>query len=91
MNQEELKIKVKSSNSDSTMVSRYRSYLHLAPGVMNLIGEGVLASKSVDSAMDNGSPPKEQVIRSASDFSYSANQYSGNRYRIVGDAGGQLI
>lgn len=28
------------------------------------------------------------IIRSASDYSYSATSYSGPNYRIIGDAGG---
>jgi flavine halogenase len=60
--------------SDSTLTSRYLSSLHLAPGVVNLITQsGILEGGSV---------------KSASDFSYSANSYAGPGYRIIGDAGG---
>ena len=63
--------------SDSTLTARYLSSLTLAPGVVNLITQsGILEGGSV---------------KSASDFSYSANSYAGPGYRIIGDAGGQLI
>jgi hypothetical protein len=64
------------SSADSVLVHRYLSNLSYAPGVLKLITEhGRLA-------------PEKGGIRSASDFSYSAPSYAGNRYRIVGDAGG---
>ncbi|KAK2464287.1 hypothetical protein APHAL10511_003744 [Amanita phalloides] len=57
----------------SSTASRYISHLTLAPGLVNLVNpHGRLAQGS---------------IRSASDFSYSAPSYSGNGYRIIGDAG----
>lgn len=60
--------------SRSMTASCYLSSLPLAPGIIRLITSvGVL---------ENGS------IKSANDFSYSAPSYAGNRYRIVGDAGG---
>ncbi|KAH6914272.1 FAD binding domain-containing protein [Coprinopsis sp. MPI-PUGE-AT-0042] len=59
--------------SDSTLASRYLSSLPLAPGVVKLITQsGILEVGSV---------------KSASDFSYSANSYAGPGYRIIGDAG----
>lgn len=60
--------------ASSTMASRYVSNLSLAPGVVRLVSKkGKLMEGSV---------------KSASDFSYSAPAYAGNRYRIIGDAGG---
>ena len=66
----------KEGASESTLRSRYLSYLSLAPGVVKLISDrGKLRDKSV---------------KSSSDFSYSANSYAGPGYRIAGDAGGRL-
>jgi len=65
---------------------RYLSDISLAPGVLNLIGSGVLVSK-----ISTGDSVTEPAIRSASDFSYSAEQYAGNGYRIAGDAGGEFV
>jgi flavin-dependent dehydrogenase len=62
------------SNSNSTMASRYVSSLSLAPGIVKLVSK---TGKLVEGS-----------VKSASDFSYSAPAYSGNRYRIIGDAGG---
>lgn len=85
MNQEALNAKVKAADSEtkSSMVSRYRSYLHLAPHLLKLIGDGTLVSKSPEA--------NEPLIRSASDFSYSADKYAGDGYRIAGDAGGMSV
>lgn len=58
----------------SKMLDRYLSNLSLAPGVVKLItSSGKLTPGSV---------------KSASDFSYAANRYGGDGYRIIGDAGG---
>nr|GAT57884.1 predicted protein [Mycena chlorophos] len=58
--------------TNSSTVSRYLSSLSLAPGVIELI--------TAAGVMEGG-------VHSASDYSYSASSYAGNRYRIVGDAG----
>lgn len=34
--------------------------------------------------------PGQSPIRSASDFSYSASQYSGDHFRLAGDAAGEF-
>jgi flavine halogenase len=67
----------------SPLMARYISNLSLAPGVLKLIGNGILAQKY---STEGGRA--EAPIRSASDFSYSAQRYAGSGYRIVGDAGG---
>ncbi|KAF8891931.1 hypothetical protein CPB84DRAFT_1711107 [Gymnopilus junonius] len=54
----------------------YLQELGRAPTVMSLIGQGELVT--------NGPTP---TIMSASDYSYSADSYAGNQYRIIGDAG----
>ncbi|KAF9010477.1 FAD binding domain-containing protein, partial [Cyathus striatus] len=62
-----------SNTSESSMVAHYLNNLSLAPGLLKLITEyGVM---------------KEGSVKSASDFSYSALSYAGNRFRIIGDAG----
>ena len=80
-----------STRRTSALADRYLSLLHLAPGVLKLIGEGKLVK------VDDGEHPisEEEYIgsevpmtRSASDYSYSAGRYAGNGWRIVGDAGG---
>ncbi|KAF7298032.1 hypothetical protein HMN09_01024400 [Mycena chlorophos] len=58
--------------TNSSTVGRYLSSLSLAPGVIELI--------TAAGVMEGG-------VHSASDYSYSAPSYAGNRYRIVGDAG----
>ena len=60
--------------TNSPMASRYVSNLSLAPGVVQLVSK---TGKLVEGS-----------VKSASDFSYSAPTYAGNRYRIIGDAGG---
>ncbi|KIJ65857.1 hypothetical protein HYDPIDRAFT_109904 [Hydnomerulius pinastri MD-312] len=68
----------------SSTATRYQSFLSLAPHVFNLIGDGVLVAKpSVDGPPGSLDP----LVRSASDFSYSAPEYGGNSFRIIGDAG----
>lgn len=70
------KQQVAAGEGSSTMTSRYLENILLAPGLVDLIGEGEMVDGSV---------------KSASDFSYSAPKYAGERYRIVGDAGGKVL
>lgn len=66
----------------SSLEDRYRFSISLAPGLVKLIGPGRIVQKNgVD-----GQP--DQLIRSASDFSYSASSYGGPGFRLIGDAGG---
>jgi hypothetical protein len=97
MNQKIFNAKAKSNDSTPSLTSRYRSYLPLAPGLLELIGDGVLTTKPISPpSSPNGSDPandfksNEPLVKSATDFSYSADQYAGNGYRIVGDAGCQF-
>lgn len=67
----------------------YLSQLELAPSLRALIGDGKLKRTYADSPgevleEDAATVP---VVRSASDYSYSASSYAGPGYRIVGDAG----
>lgn len=97
MNQKVFNAKAASIDSAATqsLTSRYRSYLCLAPGLLELIGDGVLTTKPISppnspNANDptaNDFKSNEPLVKSATDFSYSADRYAGNGYRIVGDAG----
>jgi hypothetical protein len=69
----------------SSLESRYRLALSLAPSLVKLIGTGMLVQKE---ATGGGSGQLGLLIRSASDFSYSASSYGGPGFRLVGDAGG---
>lgn len=71
--------------SSSPLVERYRSFIELAPTIRGLIGNGELVA--VKSDEDDG-PGEGPTIRSASDYSYSAPEYSGPGFRIAGDASG---
>ena len=88
-----------SGPSKSNLAERYLSFIHLAPGVMKLIGErgkfvGIDEEYNVVkeyTASSSHEPHDEKVVpmaRTASDFSYSCNRYAGDRWRIIGDAGG---
>ncbi|PIL36293.1 hypothetical protein GSI_01956 [Ganoderma sinense ZZ0214-1] len=73
-----------SSCTASTLASRYVSFLQLAPGVLDLIGDGELVTVKTD---EDDSEEESPVARSASDYSYSATEYAGPGFRLVGDAG----
>ncbi|KAG2369306.1 hypothetical protein BDR07DRAFT_1389269 [Suillus spraguei] len=69
----------------SSMEERYRLSAALAPGLVELLGPAKLVQKQVV----GGQPGElEPLIRSASDYSYSASSYGGPGFRVVGDAGG---
>ena len=72
---------VGSARMHTTLADRYQTFLHLAPGVQELIGEDATLEHVAD---ENGDTPG---ARSASDFSYSSDEYAGTGWRIVGDAG----
>ena len=72
-----------STKAPATLADRYLTFLHLAPGVQALIGEDATLERVED---ENGEAP---AARSASDFSYSADAYAGEGWRLVGDAGGE--
>lgn len=55
----------------------YLDQFRLVPEVRRLIGQGELVAVGKD-----GGP----AVKQASDYSYSANGYSGSRFRLVGDA-----
>ncbi|KAI0674899.1 FAD/NAD-P-binding domain-containing protein [Trametes maxima] len=73
-----------SARTSSTLSDRYLSFLQLAPGILGLIGEGELVTLKTDEDDEEEECP---VARSASDYSYSASEYAGPGWRLVGDAG----
>lgn len=77
MNQEILTKKKQSQTPALSTLEFYHDQLKLAPQLLELLADGELL------------PTKdgEQVIKGASDYSYSASSYAGPGYRIVGDSG----
>jgi len=85
-----------STRTASTLAERYLGFLQLAPGVRELIGEGTLVDVAGPSTgMGVGSEHERawsggeeaRAVRSASDYSYHADVYAGEGWRLVGDAG----
>ena len=66
----------------SPSTQRYLDTLELAPGLKGLLGDGKLVDH-LGSGSDNKS-----LVHTASDYSYSADRYGGDGWRVVGDAGG---
>lgn len=66
------KAKSRAKNPDFTLKDHYLEQLRLAPGAIDLLGKGTLVDGN---------------IKSAGDYSYSPERYSGENFRIVGDAG----
>ncbi|KAG1764906.1 hypothetical protein EDD22DRAFT_1042432 [Suillus occidentalis] len=83
MNQDIYNEKVRALKGNS-LESRYRLALSLAPSLVKLIGTGMLVQKEAAGGESGQLGP---LIRSASDFSYSASSYGGPGFRLVGDAG----
>ena len=65
----------------SLSTQRYLDTLELAPGLKKLLGDGRIVDH-LGSDENNRSP-----IHTASDYSYSADKYAGDGWRIAGDAG----
>jgi hypothetical protein len=84
MNQAIYNEKVRATKS-SSLEDRYRCFLSLAPGLVKLLGCGRIVQKE---AVEGQPGQLDLLIRSASDFSYSASSYGGPGFRLVGDAGG---
>jgi hypothetical protein len=61
-----------------TPKQHYLDCLQLSPGLIELLGDAKI--------VEDGPYP---VVQSASDFSYNAPTYSGDHYRLVGDAAGE--
>ncbi|KAG1781899.1 hypothetical protein EV702DRAFT_1192568 [Suillus placidus] len=84
MNQDIYNEKVRTLKN-SSLEYRYRLSISLAPEIVKLIGTGRIVQKEAA----GGQPGQHDLlIRSASDFSYSASSYGGLGFRLVGDAGG---
>ena len=66
----------KAAAAEKGLEAHYLEQLKLAPGVQDLIGE-------------NGTYVQGSV-RSTADYSYHATSYSGDHYRLIGDAAGEL-
>lgn len=67
----------------SPSTQRYMETLELAPGLKKLLGDG----KLVDHIRTENS--NLSFVHTASDYSYSSDRYSGDGWRIIGDAGGR--
>lgn len=68
----------------SSLEDRYRLSTSLAPELIKLIGTGKMVQKEAYGGQPGQLDP---LVRSASDFSYSASSYGGPGFRLVGDAG----
>lgn len=67
----------------SPSTRRYLETLELAPGLKKLLGGGKLVNYlGIDDS-------NSSLIHTASDYSYSSDRYSGDGWRIAGDAGGE--
>ena len=67
----------------SPSTRRYLETLELAPCLKELLGDGKLVNHL--GTIDN-SPV---LVHTASDYSYSADRYAGDGWRLIGDAGGE--
>ncbi|KZT69721.1 FAD/NAD(P)-binding domain-containing protein [Daedalea quercina L-15889] len=78
-----------STRTASTLAERYLGFLQLAPGVLDLIGEGELMDVAGDGmgAEQEAQGEAARAVKSASDYSYHADVYAGGGWRLVGDAG----
>jgi hypothetical protein len=72
----------KSTSHVSSSVQRYLEKLEFTPGLKKLLGDGKLVDHL---GTDDNNP---SLIQTVSDYSYSADRYSGDGWRVIGDAGG---
>lgn len=63
-----------SANGSYSLRDHYLDQFQYLPGLKKLLGTATLAGG---------------VVKSASDYSYSADRYAGNHFRIIGDASGK--
>ena len=66
----------------SSSTRRYLETLELAPCLKKLLRDGKLVNHPETT---DGS---QTLVHTASDYSYSADKYAGDGWRIIGDAGG---
>lgn len=63
-----------SVNGSYSLRDHYLAQFQYLPGLKMLLGTATLAGG---------------IVKSASDYSYSADGYAGNHFRIIGDASGE--
>lgn len=63
---------------DYTLKDHYLDQIKLVPGLQNLLEGATLKEDD-----------EYYHVRSAADFSYAADKYAGDHYRIIGDASGR--
>ena len=82
MNQEKSTAKktvAKAAGEDTSLAAHYHRQLQHTPNIIALLGDAKMVKK-----------PDVPLVSSASDYSYQATHYAGARYRLAGDAGGEL-
>lgn len=62
-----------------SLKAHYLDQMQFTPGLQELLKNATLKEDT------------EEPIKSASDYSYSAASYAGDRYRLVGDAAGSIF
>ncbi|KAH6904966.1 hypothetical protein BKA70DRAFT_1373310 [Coprinopsis sp. MPI-PUGE-AT-0042] len=62
----------RAKSAEFTLKDHYLQELQLAPGIIDLLGKATLV---------------DGHVQSASDYSYQSDRYSGDHFRLVGDAG----
>lgn len=70
-----------SSTGEYSLKEYYLDQFQFVPGVQNLL----------DGATMKDDDDEYFHVRSASDFSYAAEKYAGDHYRIIGDASGEYL
>jgi flavine halogenase len=71
---EKTSVAKKRAHPGQTAVEHYKAQIKLAPNVMKLLGDATLV---------------DDRVRNAGDTSYHATAYSGDHFRMVGDAAGK--
>lgn len=67
-----------SPNGEYTLKEHYLDQIELVPGLKSLLEGATLKEDD-----------EYYHVRSAADFSYAADKYAGDHYRIIGDASGK--
>ena len=67
----------------SPSTQRYLETLQLAPCLKKLLGDAKLVNHL---GTTDGNPT---LVHTTSDYSYSADKYAGDGWRVIGDAGGR--
>jgi hypothetical protein len=69
--------KAKSGGNAYSLKDHYLDQLQFVPGLKDLLDGAILKEDG-----------ENYIVRSASDFSYAADRYAGDHFRLVGDASG---